>query len=411
MLNVLHPRALRRHFRRPFSGFQAYSALESGIWVIVLPIVFFSYGHVDAAPTLIFIIAFAMVYPFLTGSLSYYPRGLSQRCRYIFALSIVVGFGVASAPIVGYKASAFLPFAAALISQSLSLIYALTSILALGITLVGISQVFGYLDGTDTSTSVGFSLMSLCWSVFICLIIQIGKASEEASKLNQEIELSHQRESIARDVHDVLGHSLTLISLKAEVARRLIHSDSAAAEDELRAITTLARTSLAEVRSTVTRMRHPDLAGELAAASRAFETANIQASLPDDVSNVVNNAKLFSWVIREATTNIIRHSQARNVRIEISPSSVRIIDDGVGFDAEEINTRIAQLYTQKTAVPPNSQQSQETDFALASVEDTRSHSGLDGLAQRVHAAGGLLIIDSSPQSGTTIAVTMTKQMP
>ena len=71
-----------------------------------------------------------------------------------------------------------------------------------------------------------------------------------------------ERERIAHDVHDVLGHSLTVITLKADLARKLLHADPDRADAELEAIAQLSRSSLAEVRSTVTRLRIPDFSGE-----------------------------------------------------------------------------------------------------------------------------------------------------
>ena len=105
-----------------------------------------------------------------------------------------------------------------------------------------------------------------------------------------------ERERIARDVHDVLGHSLTVITLKADLARKLLHADPDRADAELEAIAQLSRSSLAEVRSTVTRLRIPDFSGEIQASARALQTASIAAKLPDAehaLSVVGVNSSLF----------------------------------------------------------------------------------------------------------------------
>ena len=92
----------------------------------------------------------------------------------------------------------------------------------------------------------------------------------------------------------------------------------------------LSRTALAEVRATVTRMKNPDLSGELEAARRALETAQIKAHLPQPgaAARAGNNATLFSWVLREAITNVVRHSSARNCWVNLDAERIEIIDDG-----------------------------------------------------------------------------------
>lgn len=373
---------LRRSFSHPFQGFHVYSALSAGIWIVVLPFVFFGFGAEKVAQITALIVSFALVYIFIWGSLHYYPRGWLQRARSILALCIVAAFGLLSIPLVGNGASAFLPFVAALLSWMLPIIPAILSIGVLGATIVTISHFLAPESGLI------LPIDALFWAVVVCCVVQLSRFSQERAQLNQEIELSQQRDSIARDVHDVLGHSLTVISLKSEVARRLVHTNPDAAAAELEAITALSRTSLAEVRSTVTRMRQPDLAGELAAAARAFHTAHIEASLPDDSSGVTTNAKLFSWVIREATTNIIRHSEAENVSIELTPSSVEIIDDGIGFDISDLGC--------------------DSSAATTGEGQTVAAGGLAGLKQRVQDAGGDLIIESAPGRGTRLVATMTQ---
>ena len=93
----------------------------------------------------------------------------------------------------------------------------------------------------------------------------------------EALQAAREREQVARDVHDLLGHSLTVINLKAEVASRLVASDPEAARAELEQISRISRTALAEVRSTVTRLRQPDFAGQIRAAARALETAGVGA--------------------------------------------------------------------------------------------------------------------------------------
>lgn len=191
-------------------------------------------------------------------------------------------------------------------------------------------------------------------------LIELG---ERADVARASLALSEEREEIARDVHDVLGHSLTVITLKAELAQRLLEIDPARAGAEMEAIAQLSRASLAEVRSTVTRLRVPDFSGEIEGAGRALQTAGIRAELPDAQSALAVagvNAKLFSWVLREAVTNMVRHSGANAARVRLSATGLDILDNGVG------------------------------------VGDARGN-GLTGMAQRVAASGGSVVIEAAPE--------------
>ena len=210
-------------------------------------------------------------------------------------------------------------------------------------------------------------------------LIELG---ERADVARASLALSEEREEIARDVHDVLGHSLTVITLKAELAQRLLEIDPARAGAEMEAIAQLSRASLAEVRSTVTRLRVPDFSGEIEGAGRALQTAGIRAELPEAQNALAVagvNAKLFSWVLREAVTNMVRHSDANAARVRLSATGLDILDNGVG------------------------------------VGDARGN-GLTGMAQRVAASGGSVVIEGAPEQwlaenpgsgvGTRIRVSM-----
>ena len=148
-----------------------------------------------------------------------------------------------------------------------------------------------------------------------------------------------ERERVARDVHDVLGHTLTVIALKSELAGKLLERDPGHAQAELHEITHLARESIEEVRQTVAGLKVQSLLEEITAASQALESAGIdlrrEGSAWKDLDSIpaVNQA-VFAWVIREATTNIIRHSAARRVTIKLDRSSLTITDNGVGISPD-----------------------------------------------------------------------------
>ncbi|MFW0118338.1 sensor histidine kinase [Rothia sp. P5764] len=167
-------------------------------------------------------------------------------------------------------------------------------------------------------------------SIFVLVMATLSYWADLRREREEELARAQQAEHIARDVHDILGHSLTVINLKAELAAALATAQPEKARDQMQEVAVLSRTALAEVRATVTRMKSPDLAGQLEAARRALETAQIRAHLPEPARVAIagNNATLFSWVLREAITNVLRHSSARNCWVNLDAERIEIIDDG-----------------------------------------------------------------------------------
>jgi two-component system sensor histidine kinase DesK len=182
----------------------------------------------------------------------------------------------------------------------------------------------------------------------------LAEARAELGRLAAE----NERIRIARDLHDLLGHSLTTITVKAGLARRLGQEDPARALPEIAEVEVLARRSLADVRAAVSNYRDVTLAGELAAGRELLRAAGVTADLPRAV-DVVDPAhhELFGWVVREGLTNIVRHAHASSCAVRLAPAAVEITDDGVGGRAGPGN-------------------------------------GLTGLRERVAAAGG--VIDAGP---------------
>ena len=175
----------------------------------------------------------------------------------------------------------------------------------------------------------GTAIIAFGLPLLVLVLGVLTRRKEATTKLERDLDLARQREDIATDVHDLLGHTLTVINLKSEVARRAVDNDPEQAKHELAEIAQLSRQSLAEVRATVTRMRTPTLAGELEAARRALSTSGIAAHLPECAPT--NHDALFSWALRELTTNVIRHSGARNCWVTLTPDTLTVADDGAGF--------------------------------------------------------------------------------
>ena len=206
---------------------------------------------------------------------------------------------------------------------------------------------------------------------FSSVAIALGRIGADVQERRQvkerELAAAAEREEIGRDVHDLLGHSLTVLTLKAEVAHRLVRRSPEAAERELAEIVELSRAALADVRATVTRLRVPDLAGQMEASRTAFAAADIAAAFTGRAGDVpLPQRELLAWALREATTNVLRHAGAARVNVELAPGRVRVQDDGAGLAGH------------------------------------RPGNGLTGLRERVEAAGGTLVLTSPAPGGTAV---------
>lgn len=144
-----------------------------------------------------------------------------------------------------------------------------------------------------------------------------------------------ERQRIARDLHDLLGHTLTLVTLKADLAAKLIDRDPEEARKELADLSAASRQALAEVREAVTGLRHRPLRDALQSAKAALEAAGLEVELVvDEPFPEGQTATVFAMAVRECATNILRHAHARKVRINFVTKddhyTLDVMDDGRG---------------------------------------------------------------------------------
>jgi two-component system, NarL family, sensor histidine kinase DesK len=169
-------------------------------------------------------------------------------------------------------------------------------------------------------------------------VVRGNQALADARAELAQLAAENERIRIARDLHDLLGHSLTTITVKAGLACRLGATDPALGFREMAEVETLARQTLTDVRAAVANYRDVTLTGELAAGRELLRAAGITADLPHAVDVVdPDHRELFGWVVREGLTNIVRHAHASTCAIRLSASSVEIVDDGIGGPAEPGN--------------------------------------------------------------------------
>jgi two-component system sensor histidine kinase DesK len=211
------------------------------------------------------------------------------------------------------------------------------------------------------------SLMMAAFMRSIVAVNETRRAQREVERLAEE----RERGRMARDIHDILGHSLTVITVKSELAGRLVDVDPARARTEMAEVEALARGALADVRATVAGFRGVSVSGELAAARVALSAADIDLDAPSTTDAVPpEHRELAGWVVREGVTNVVRHARAQRCRIRLDSRVVSVEDDGVG--------------------------------PVLSGSGT----GLAGLRERVDAAGGMLSIGRSDLGGFRLEVTL-----
>ena len=352
------------------------------IWVLflIVPLIFtltssvaWPYKMLTSAGIIGFIAAYVVVVSTMEGW-EEFPQSTPavQHLRRIWpSLAILLGLAAVTLPVLGWWACYFTLYLNAIILFSLPLRRALSIVLPIT-CLVAVAAIVLAPAPELRWSGVGAALSTLG---IVC-----GRVGEELSHRHYEAERRlaavREREEISRDVHDILGHSLTVLTLKAEVAQRLLDRDPEAARRELDEVIGLSRSALGEVRATVTRLRTPDLASQLEASRTALRANDVELSIRGGALEVPEGQRsLLAWALREATTNVVRHAGAGMVRVELGPGLLRVADDGAGLGA---------------SVPGN---------------------GLRGLRSRVEAAGGRLEVSSPawpeetpPLRGTLVEV-------
>lgn len=251
------------------------------------------------------------------------------------------------------------------------------SLLAIGgaIALLGVEAVW---LGWPTRYAV---LVTAISAIIACAVYLANHFAHEKALRQAELKLSHdevrrlaalaERERIGRDLHDLLGHTLSLITLKSELANRLLERDPQAARHEMVEVERVARDALAQVRRAVSGIRAAGIAAELAAARLLLETGDVALDYHlDEVAMPPAIETALALVVREAVTNIQRHAHASRARVTLAvldrAVELRIADDGRGGIGAAGN-------------------------------------GLAGMQERLQTLGGTLVIES-PRGGGSVLV-------
>jgi two-component system sensor histidine kinase DesK len=203
--------------------------------------------------------------------------------------------------------------------------------------------------------------------------VRLSDALRELQRAREELArraVTEERLRMARDLHDLLGHTLSLITLKSELAGRLLEKDPRAATQQVHEVERVARQALGEVREAVTGYRQRTLRGELDGARQILDAAGIECTVEYDAQSLSPGTDVvLAWVVREGVTNVIRHSRAQHCLIRITST------DGI-IHAEVSNDGYPRKESSKV----------------------ERGGGLSGLAERVANEGGQLEAGMQPMS-------------
>ena len=310
-----------------------------------------------AAATIVFLVLYFR---------SYWVRGREL----ILVSAAMVSMGIAFWP-RSYGAGAFFIYGAAMLGMLEPTKYAVRGVAAIAV-IAAAEAWFLQRDIYSASWPIVFTIIVGAINIHFC---QVGRSNARLRLAHDEIEhlaKMAERERIARDLHDLLGHTLSLVILKSELASKLAERDPERARDEIRDVERIAREALAEVRSAVAGYRSGGLENEISHARNALASAGVALETQVDKTQLPPaHEAVLALALREAVTNIVRHAGARHCRIQLQATDAQCVlivaDDGRGGNEP---------------------------FG----------SGLTGMRERVEVLGGTMTRDG--RAGTTLTVAL-----
>jgi two-component system sensor histidine kinase DesK len=362
---IAHTNAgVKREAWRHTSGWQRW--VFPSFWLVYLGQTLGGIGkHSDGFVSLLGI---AILLAFCVAYLWALPMGWSnQRSALLKALGVMVILTAAEAVIAHEDAFVMCVFIGVLCMAGLGR-WSFPAVLLLTVVSVFTPPLIpSWHSGPVWYLAVTLPLVAFAMYGFFALI-RNNRALSEARSEVARLAAENERSRIARDLHDLLGHSLTTITVKAGLARRLAEIDPVRAAVEISEVEELTRSTLMDVRAAVAGYREVTLAGELASAHEVLRASGIEAQLPRAVDAVpAAYRELFGWVVREGVTNVVRHSRAQAATITVGATFLEIADDGRGGPVV-------------------------------------NGSGLSGLTERVAAAAGTVTAGPGPSGGWTLRV-------
>lgn len=248
-------------------------------------------------------------------------------------------------------------------------------------TAVGAAAWLGVASGWGGAVGGAFTVLASGFGTYA--FYRLTEVVAELHRTRAQLAAAAVREErlrVSRDLHDLLGHSLSLIVVKAEAVRRIGPRDPDTVVAHAQDIESIGRRALTEVRQAVAGYRGNGLAEELARAEASLEAAGVQVTvaLPDPLPPAVAADATLGWVLRESVTNVLRHARAGtcaiSVEVDGEVARLSVVDDGVGGGASDPTVNRAHP----------------------------ASSGMRGMGERVRAVGGTLVVDTPPGGGTRV---------
>ena len=344
-------------------------------WLVLMIGAVFDIAHGRERPLWLAIVALLVFCGLYAVTVLTASRGrATPAVRYVL-LAVLAGFTIWYVLRFGHNAGETLP----LLGMAAGATLPLVAPAAAG---VGVTTAFAVLAGwnmdPDTVGTLAFGTGTA--GTVVLVLRRLFTTINELRATREELAhaaVSRERLRFARDLHDLLGHTLSLIVVKGEIVQRLATRDPGAAAAQAGDIITIGRDALGEVRDAVSGYRARGVSAELDDARVALDDAGVDAVIARTGPPPPPDADLlFGWVVREAVTNVIRHAHAHHCRIEVTGDDARatvtVTDDGTGPSGA-------------APTPGN---------------------GLTGLRERLAAAGGTLTAGPARHGGFAVTATL-----
>ncbi|MEV0890534.1 histidine kinase [Promicromonospora sp. MEB111] len=292
---------------------QAQTALDAvvlGLGIVAVVVAFerWTVGEINRVALPCLLVA-AAVWPYGVLAMDGDPQAA------YYSLAVIGGMSVAQLP--RHRAAAAVGIAAYVAAVG-----------ALGLARTADPGVDGLLANVVIPTGVTVVLIGLMFpnKGFYDVMAEL----EEARERDAELAVVRERMRFASDLHDIQGHTLHVVKLKIALASKLLHSDTARVEQELREMYTLVGDTIAQTKELAYGQRKLNLSAELENARNLMEAAGMRVRV--DRRADAHATDLLAQVLRETTTNILRHSRATLVRIELTEHGLTVVNDGVADD-------------------------------------------------------------------------------
>jgi two-component system sensor histidine kinase DesK len=306
------------------------------VWLIYLPLFFIPvmishHESIDLVWTALALITF----------LGLYFHAYWVKSQYVIYHIVAIGLLGTLVAFITPTACTLFIYAGAFCSRLMPLKYAMTVLVSLLIWIASISWFFSF-EMYFYQPALVFTLIVGILNIYQCALHQNKQALILSRKETQRLAQVAERERIARDLHDLIGHTFSVITIKADLAGRLIDKDLEKARIEIKQLENISRDALSQVREVVSGYRTSDLLSELANAKNVFNSVDIdfyyQFENIDEQQIELDstNNKELAIVLRELVTNIIKHAKATQVTAIIKHQDGKIVlamqDDGQGFE-------------------------------------------------------------------------------